>query len=186
MKINPQTQPRPFLDVDLQFGPGIAEADPDIPTAQAMGGWMSAALQLLDYRGECVITVRVVDEAEMKALNKAYRQKIGVTNILSFPFSAPDGLDLAMEAPLEPALLGDLVVCLSVVQREAREQHKPLMHHWAHLLLHGTLHLLGFDHIDPVEAEVMETHEREILRLFGIPDPYLPDIPDPYGENETQ
>lgn len=152
------------MDIDLQHGAGIVEADPAIPSAAQMGQWIEAVLQRQDRSGETVVTVRVVDAPEMADLNQTYRHKTGVTNILSFPFSAPPGLVLP--------LLGDMVVCLPVLQQEAAAQGKPLQQHWAHLLVHGTLHLLGFDHVDPLQAVDMEGLECEILQSFGIPDPY--------------
>lgn len=156
-----------MLDVDLQHGHGIDADDPAIPTALAMGRWLQAVLLQQARPLKFVVTVRVVDNAEMADLNQTYRHKTGTTNILSFPFSAPEGVDLDLP------LLGDLVICLPVLQREALEQDKPLEHHWAHLLVHGCLHLLEFDHIDADEAHLMESHEIKILQQFGIPDPYF-------------
>ncbi|RMF19432.1 MAG: rRNA maturation RNase YbeY, partial [Gammaproteobacteria bacterium] len=89
------------------------------------------------------------------------------TNVLSFPFENPPGLTLP--------LLGDIIVCPSVVAREAREQDKPLKHHWAHMIIHGMLHLQGYDHILDDEAEVMENLERQLLTQLDIPDPYRQD-----------
>ena len=134
-----------------------------LPSEQQIQSWLDAVLQhqALD---ELEITVRVVDEQEGQALNREYRQKDYPTNVLSFPFEAP--------AEIELPFLGDLVVCAPVVAKEAAEQNKPLMHHWAHMIVHGTLHLLGFDHIDSQEAEEMEAIEVAILNHLGIDDPY--------------
>ncbi|MGL5337628.1 MAG: rRNA maturation RNase YbeY, partial [Aeromonas veronii] len=96
-----------------------------------------------------------------------YRGKDKPTNVLSFPFEAPPGLELP--------LLGDLVICRQVVEREAEEQGKPLMAHWAHMVVHGSLHLLGYDHIEDEEAEEMEALERDIMQELGFADPYLSD-----------
>jgi len=115
-----------------------------------------------DVRGE--LTVRVVDAAESAALNERYRGKRGPTNVLSFP---AEPLALGDEQPL-----GDLVVCAPVVAREAREQRKPLEAHWAHMVVHGVLHLLGYDHETARDAAVMEGRERELLAVLGIADPY--------------
>ena len=113
------------------------------------------------------MTVRIVDEAESNELNLTYRGKDKPTNVLSFPFEAPPGLELP--------LLGDLVICRQVVEREAQEQGKPLMAHWAHMVVHGSLHLLGYDHIEDEEAEEMEALERDIMQELGFADPYQSD-----------
>ena len=112
------------------------------------------------------MTVRIVDEQEGTALNSRWRGGQGPTNVLSFPC---DGVD-----DIAPQLLGDLVICAPVVAREAQEQNKSLQAHWAHMLVHGTLHLLGHDHQEPDEAERMERLETDILHDFGYPDPYTP------------
>ena len=104
---------------------------------------------------------------EGQSLNHTYRGKDYATNVLSFPADLPPELDLP--------LLGDLVVCAPVVAREATEQHKQLNAHWAHMVIHGCLHLLGYDHIDDAEADEMEALERELLAQLGIADPYLDD-----------
>ena len=108
--------------------------------------------------------MRVVDEPEMRALNARYRGKDYATNVLSFPAELPPGVELP--------LLGDIVVCAPVVAREAQEQHKRERWHWAHLMVHGTLHLLGHDHERPRQAAGMEAIERRILGALGIADPY--------------
>lgn len=110
------------------------------------------------------LTIRFVEQDESQALNRDYRGKDKPTNVLSFPFEAPPGIELP--------LLGDLVICHAVVEAEAIEQRKPLMNHYAHMVVHGTLHLLGYDHIDDDEAEAMEALERRLLATLDIPDPY--------------
>jgi len=137
-----------------------SEGQPDEVQIQA---WVDAALEDIDQDTEIVI--RIVDEAESAQLNGQYRHKKGPTNILSFPFEAPVGIELN--------LLGDLVICAPVVAREAIEQHKPLAHHWAHIIVHGVLHLLGYDHLDDDEAEQMEVKEIEILKKLNINNPYI-------------
>lgn len=112
------------------------------------------------------ITVRFVDSEESRRLNRDYRGKDNPTNVLSFPFEAPPAVALP--------LLGDLVICHPVVVQEAAEQDKPLVEHYAHLVIHGTLHLLGHDHLEENEAEAMEALERDILAALGIADPYAP------------
>lgn len=124
--------------------------------------WVTTALKGRKDRGE--ICIRLVDADESQALNSEYRAKDYATNVLSFPFEAPPGI------PMD--LLGDLAICAEVVTREATEQGKPLMDHWAHMVIHGTLHLIGFDHINEPDAVEMETLETELLASLNIADPY--------------
>ncbi|MDX1267674.1 MAG: rRNA maturation RNase YbeY, partial [Oceanisphaera sp.] len=131
------------LYLDLQIA---CDEAPGLPNEQQLESWLNAVLA--GEREETEITVRLVDEAESQELNRDYRGKDKSTNVLSFPFEAPPGIELP--------LLGDLVICRQVVEREAAEQHKPLLDHWAHMVIHGCLHLLGFDHIKDDEAEIME------------------------------
>lgn len=130
-----------------------------IPSPSALREWASAALG--DADGE--VTIRIVDEAESHELNGRYRGKDKSTNVLSFPY---DGDMLGMP------ILGDLVICAPVVQREAQEQGKDARAHWAHMVVHGCLHLLGYDHEKDDEAEVMESRERQVLAGLGFDDPY--------------
>ncbi|POY43810.1 rRNA maturation RNase YbeY [Avibacterium gallinarum] len=146
--------------VDLQIA---AENSENLPTEQQFQQWATAAVQAENLQPE--ITIRVVDEAESQSLNATYRGKDYPTNVLSFPFECPEEVELP--------LLGDLVVCRQVVEREAQEQGKPLMAHWAHMVVHGCLHLLGYDHIEDDEAEEMESLETEIMQDLGFADPYL-------------
>lgn len=111
------------------------------------------------------MTIRLVDEAESHELNLTYRGKDKPTNVLSFPFEAPPGIEMP--------LLGDLIICRQVVEQEAKEQQKPLEAHWAHMVVHGSLHLLGYDHIEDDEAEEMESLETEIMLALGYEDPYI-------------
>ncbi|MFM4746324.1 rRNA maturation RNase YbeY [Aeromonas veronii] len=136
-----------------------------LPTEAQLQGWLDGTI--LGFQQEAEVTVRIVDEAESNELNLTYRGKDKPTNVLSFPFEAPPGLELP--------LLGDLVICRQVVEREAEEQGKPLMAHWAHMVVHGSLHLLGYDHIEDEEAEEMEALERDIMQELGFADPYLND-----------
>ena len=139
----------------------IATSEEELPAEADFRRWAEAALEE-EPRRELVI--RLVDEAESRRLNRDYRGRDRPTNVLSFPFEAPPGV------PSEH--LGDLVICAPVVEREASEQRKSPAHHWAHMVVHGVLHLRGFDHIDPADAETMEEKERRILSAFEIPDPY--------------
>ena len=146
--------------IDLQIA---CEQETGLPTAEQIEQWATAAVQ--PQSDEVEMTVRIVDEAESHALNLNYRGKDRPTNVLSFPFECPDEVELP--------LLGDLVICRQVVEREAREQDKPLMAHWAHMVVHGSLHLLGYDHIEDDEAEEMESLETQIMTGLGFADPYL-------------
>ena len=146
--------------VDLQIATENIE---DLPTEEQIVQWATAAVQ--PERDEVEMTVRIVDEAESHELNLTYRGKDRSTNVLSFPFECPDEVELP--------LLGDLVICRQVVEREAAEQEKPLMAHWAHMVVHGRLHLLGYDHIEDDEAEEMESLETQIMQGLGFDDPYL-------------
>lgn len=146
--------------VDLQIATENIEG---LPTEEQIVQWATAAVQ--PEGDEVEMTVRIVDEAESHELNLTYRGKDRPTNVLSFPFECPDEVALP--------LLGDLVICRQVVEREAAEQEKPLMAHWAHMVVHGSLHLLGYDHIEDNEAEEMESLETQIMQGLGFDDPYL-------------
>jgi len=146
------------VHVELQrtLDTGPAEAD--------IQRWVEAALHH-EQRNNTELTVRIVDEAESEALNSRYRGKDYPTNVLSFAYDIP--------AEVEMNLLGDLVICAPVVQREAQEQGKTEQAHWAHMIVHGVLHLLGFDHLNDSDEQDMERHEIAILAELGFPDPYL-------------
>lgn len=146
------------LSLDLQD----ASSGFDIPAQSLLKLWMRAALE--GQRRQAEISLRVVDEAEMTDLNGRYRGKAYPTNVLSFPADLPPEVKLPY--------LGDIVICAAVVEREALAQGKKPHDHWAHLLIHGTLHLLGHDHIEDAEAEAMESREIEILKTLAIANPY--------------
>ena len=148
------------IELDIQR----ASEAPEQPDDDSFLRWVGLALGAGTDRE---LTIRLVDEDEGRSLNHTYRGKDYATNVLSFPADLPPELDLP--------LLGDLVVCAPVVAREATEQGKPLNAHWAHMVIHGCLHLLGYDHIDDTEANEMETLERELLAQLSIADPYLDD-----------
>lgn len=139
-----------------------------LPAAVSFRRWVAAALE--GRIREADLAVRIVDTKEGRALNRHYRGKDYATNVLSFPADIAEGVK--MPKGVKMPLLGDLVICAPVVAREAREQQKALNAHYAHLTVHGTLHLLGWDHEDEREAECMEQLEREILAGLGIADPY--------------
>ncbi|HIF18268.1 MAG TPA: rRNA maturation RNase YbeY [Cycloclasticus sp.] len=138
----------------------------NLPNEEALTQWVQLAIK---QRHKAEVVVRIVDDAESAELNETYRQKKGPTNVLSFPFEAPEGLP--MEALTED-VLGDLVICAPVVLREASEQRKPVLSHWAHMVVHGCLHLQGYDHINAKDADVMESLEIELLNNIGIKNPY--------------
>ena len=152
------TDPAAMAELELQR----ATAAP-APEADDFRRWVAAATDSAG-RADWEVTIRLVDAAESQALNRDYRGRDAPTNVLSFAADLPAGVDLA--------LLGDLVICAPVVIREAAEQAKPVAAHWAHMTVHGVLHLLGFDHVTSVEAECMEARERAIMARLGWPDPY--------------
>ncbi len=147
-----------MIDLDLQ----IATEAPDLPSEADITRWVTAAVG--EAMDEAQLTVRIVDEAEIRELNATYRGKDYATNVLSFPFEAPPGVDIP--------LLGDIIICAAVVAREAEEQGKLLESHWAHMVIHGTLHLLGYDHIEETDAEAMEGLEIKLLTDLGYANPY--------------
>jgi len=134
----------------------------DEPTAAQFELWVETVLD--DQVSDIELVIRIVDEPESAALNEQYRHKVGPTNVLSFPVELPEGV--------ETPLLGDLVICAPVVVREAQEQNKLVEDHWAHLVIHGVLHLLGFDHIEDQQAEQMEAEEIFVLKKLSINNPY--------------
>ncbi|MGC3872456.1 rRNA maturation RNase YbeY [Halomonas sp. GXIMD04776] len=154
--------PGPVVDLQIALDD---DALPDLPTQQTLSRWVKAALVHHPAKAQDELTIRMVTEDESSTLNRDYRGKDKPTNVLSFPFEAPPGLDIP--------LLGDLVICHAVVAREALQQHKPLADHYAHMVVHGILHLLGYDHMKEAEAADMEALERDILASLGIPDPYV-------------
>ena len=149
--------------VDVQ----VATAQAGLPAPAQITRWVETALAGQVDAAELVI--RIVDEAEGRALNERWRGGRGATNVLSFP---------AGEASeVVPGLLGDIIICAPLVASEAAEQGKPEPAHWAHLVIHGVLHLLGYDHVDEDDADVMEALEIEKLTALGIPDPYVQEAP---------
>jgi probable rRNA maturation factor len=135
-----------------------------IPAAGSFRRWVEAALSGAGHGRAAELSIRIVDAEEGRTLNRTYRKRHDATNVLSFPAELPPGVDLP--------LLGDLVICAPVVAREASEQDKTTRDHYAHMTIHGVLHLLGHDHIEEAEAQRMEAMERRILAGLGIADPY--------------
>lgn len=152
--------------LDLQIALDDEEPhSPGLPTQEQFHLWVETALAGAKHKAdESELTIRLVGSEESAELNQAYRHKSGPTNVLSFPFEPIPGVDLP--------LLGDLIICAPVVQKEAAEQKKNTESHWAHMVVHGCLHLLGYDHIEPTEADVMEALEIVILTALGYDNPY--------------
>ena len=135
-----------------------------IPLQASFARWVEATLRAANRRRDSELSIRIVDAREGRELNRDYRQRDYATNVLSFPAELPPGMKLP--------LIGDLVICAAVVAREAAEQGKRLRDHYAHMTVHGTLHLLGHDHENEADAERMEALERKILTQLGVADPY--------------
>jgi probable rRNA maturation factor len=169
------------VNLELQAACEVAS----LPDADDIRGWIEAAIHsahAADGRGYDIV-VRVVDERESRELNSRYRQMNKPTNVLAFPAAAPE--DLPGLPARSRRTLGDLAICGTVVEREAREQGKAPAGHWGHLLVHGTLHLLGYDHRTPAEAREMESLEARILADRGFADPYADTMPPTTGQ-ETE
>ncbi|RMH88661.1 rRNA maturation RNase YbeY [Lysobacter pythonis] len=152
--------------IQLEVSVSYAATRKGVPASGSFRRWVAAALE--GRIREADLALRIVDDEEGRALNRHYRGKDYATNVLSFPAERPPGLPEEARFPL----LGDLVICAPVVAREAAQQGKPLAAHYAHLTVHGSLHLLGWDHEDEADALAMEQLEREILAGLGIADPY--------------
>ena len=150
--------------VDLQ----IATEYKSIPTEEQINCWVAAAIGDTDKEFE--LSIRIVDEVEITQLNKEFRNKDKPTNVLSFPFTFEEEIEGGIE--LDIPLLGDIIICAQVVKLESEEQGKQELAHWAHMVVHGVLHLLGYDHIEDDEAEEMETLEIKIITSLGFPNPY--------------
>lgn len=148
----------PEVELDIQFGDGTAKRA-GLPSRKLIGKWVKSALY-----ADAALTVRFVDEAEGRTLNRSYRGKDYATNVLTFAYAEND----------DDPVSGDIVLCCPVVEAEAKSQKKPLEAHYAHLIVHGVLHAQGYEHEDDVEAEEMEAIETETLQALGFEDPYKP------------
>lgn len=158
-RAKPNTTPALMkIKVDIQR----ATDDADIPDNRLFRKWAKKALSVYDQDAE--LTIRIVDEKEGMTLNRKWRKKKGPTNVLSFPYSDETGL--------ANGLLGDIIICAPVIRREAKEQKKTPESHWAHMVIHGTLHLLGYDHIKPEDAGKMESLEIKLMESLGYTNPY--------------
>ncbi len=148
-----------MINVTVQY---VVDDKKDTPTDKLLTKWANAAnINLID---QVELTIRIVDERESAELNKMYRQKNTATNVLAFPFEVDDNVELK--------ILGDLVICANIVFNEAQQQLKTEVEHWAHMVVHGVLHLQGYDHIEEEQAEVMEKLEVQILNSLGYQNPY--------------
>lgn len=147
------------VTLDMQ----IASNSTQLPSQQDLQKWCALALRQRSNPSE--LTIRLVDEAEGRTLNQQWRGKDYATNVLSFVADVPEGI-------LDIPLLGDLVICAPVVEREAQEQNKQLQAHWAHMVIHGCLHLLGYDHIEEEDAQEMEQLEQQLMAELSYADPY--------------
>ncbi|WP_019530710.1 rRNA maturation RNase YbeY [Dasania marina] len=150
------------LDLDLQIADSLAADAATLPTSDNFELWVAAALA--GRKSEAELTVRLVDEQEIRELNATYRHQDKATNVLSFPADLPEHIDIP--------LLGDIIICPAVVAAEAQQQQKTLTAHWAHMVIHGTLHLLGYDHIEEQQAVAMEAIEIQLLAQLDYPNPY--------------
>ena len=154
----------PEVELDIQVAINDKPAR-YVPTETLLIDWITLALGKAGYKKQnAIVSLRIVDEEEIKDLNKKYRNIDKSTNVLSFPYEALPEVDIN--------LLGDIIICAAVVESEALEQSKTVEQHWAHMIIHGVLHLLGYDHIEDQQAVEMETLEIDILSNLGIPDPY--------------
>ncbi len=149
------------LVLDIQYGDEVC-GNHGLPDRAQMEKWVKAAIG--DGMDGAQLTVRIVGLGESRELNEKYRGKAGATNVLSFPFEQPEWM--------RPPLLGDLVICADLVKQEAEEQGKSMESHWAHLVIHGVLHLRGFDHETGEQAARMEGREQSVMAGLGYPDPY--------------
>ena len=158
--------PRP-VQVDVQVAANVS----DVPADLDIQNWLEQVIAQVgnDMARSIEISVKIVDEAEGRALNRQFRQKDSATNVLSFPLLDAELPELPAEMPLA---MGDIVICAPVVAREASEQGKNSLDHWAHMLVHGALHLFGYDHETEVEAQEMEMLEARILAVRGVKNPY--------------
>jgi len=150
------------VTIEMSVSESLDAKEGDIPDATLVQRWAEQACLCDD---PLVTSVQIVSNDEMRELNNTWRGRNRPTNVLSFPMQSPDEVDLK--------ILGDLALCADVINTEARHQHKPAQAHWAHMVVHGMLHLQGYDHIDEVQADEMETLEIRVLNQLGFDNPYL-------------
>ncbi len=163
------------IQMDIQTADDLPESIEEPPPSCLLREWAQAAWQG-DADAEPELSLRIVSAEESRQLNRDYRGKDKPTNVLSFPMQMEGDITFAENEPQAFQILGDLAICAQVVEDEARQQQKHREAHWAHMLVHGMLHLQGYDHIEDAEAEEMEQLEVRILNQLGFSDPYQPDI----------
>ena len=151
------------IEVDYQVGSDVS-ADIYIPDEQLVTSWIEAVIKEIKYENPVQVSFCVVNKQEITTLNNKYRNMNKTTNVLSFPYESMPGIEVP--------LLGDIVVCAEVVNEEAQQQNKSLPQHWAHMVVHGLLHLLGYDHIEDADAQIMESVEIQVLSNIGFSNPY--------------
>ena len=148
----------------------MASTSKKIPSEVQFQTWVDTELKdNKDNKDNNELVIRIVDGSESAELNQCYRHKEGATNILSFPFEAPEMIN--------SPLLGDLVICAPIIEQQAEQQHKALFHHWAHIIIHGVLHLCGYDHLSDADAQIMESKEIILLKKLSIHNPYQEQMP---------
>jgi len=153
------------VTIEMSVSENLDAEEEDIPDAALVQQWAEKACLCDD---QVITSVQIVSQDEMRELNNTWRGKNSPTNVLSFPMQSPDEVDLK--------ILGDLALCADVINTEARQQHKPAQAHWAHMVVHGMLHLQGYDHIDEHQADEMEALEIRILDQLGFDNPYLENV----------
>lgn len=157
------------MQIDLQIATNVG----NLPTPTDFEVWVGAVLAVCNKKNDAELTIRLADNNEIQQLNRDYRGKDKPTNVLSFPFEPYEALMAYAGDAAEIHLLGDIIIAPSVIETEVKEQGKTLHNHYAHMTVHGVLHLLGYDHIEDDEAEVMEGLEIQILQSLGIANPYM-------------
>jgi len=153
------------VTIEMSVSQNLDAEEGDIPDAALVQQWAEKACLCDD---QVITSVQIVSKDEMHELNNTWRGKNRPTNVLSFPMQSPDEVDLK--------ILGDLVLCADVINTEARQQHKPAQAHWAHMVVHGMLHLQGYDHIEEHQADEMEALEIRVLDQLGFDNPYLENV----------
>ncbi|RDH84962.1 MAG: rRNA maturation RNase YbeY [endosymbiont of Galathealinum brachiosum] len=170
------------IQMDVQFAEDLPETIEEPPSRSLLCSWAQAAWQG-DESAEPVLSLRIVNLSESQQLNNDYRNKNKPTNVLSFPMQMESGFD---ESLMLSTMLGDLAICAEIVEKEADEQKKTLQEHWAHMVVHGMLHLQGFDHIEDEGALQMESLETQIMQQLGFSDPYLFNNPEKTSVTELK
>jgi probable rRNA maturation factor len=163
------------VTTELSVSEAVDPEEGDIPDATLIQQWADHACLCSD---EVIVSVQIVSRDEMRELNHTWRGKNKPTNVLSFPMELPGEVDLK--------ILGDVVLCADVINAEAKQQHKPLPAHWAHMVVHGMLHLQGYDHVEDSQAEAMEALEIRILNQLGFDNPYIEDMARQAAEQAQQ